>query len=207
MINFQAIRSPCGFLGFDFTLCCEDQNQPPITTPRPTTPRPTTQQPTTPQPTTPQPTTQRPTTAAPQLDNCGTNANNRIVGGTESRWVSGKTNDIFDSFLSKASKAGRLAMGCGPGHQEHLQQSIFGKSQHEEGKYIYSKVPGAEFNRQKPQNCFTHSYTAQISLCWISDSGSMRWNAAWPDDSSHCSSLLRPVRRAQRGESSCATRG
>ena len=85
MINFQAIRSPCGFLGFDFTLCCEDQNQPPITTPRPTTPRPTTQPPTTPQPTTPQPTTQRPTTAAPQLDNCGTNANNRIVGGTESR--------------------------------------------------------------------------------------------------------------------------
>jgi len=81
----QAIRSPCGFLGFDFTLCCEDQNQPPITTPRPTTPRPTTQQPTTPQPTTQQPTTQRPTTAAPQLDNCGTNANNRIVGGTESR--------------------------------------------------------------------------------------------------------------------------
>jgi len=81
----QAIRSPCGFLGFDFTLCCEDQNQPPITTPRPTTPRPTTQQPTTPQPTTQQSTTQRPTTAAPQLDNCGTNANNRIVGGTESR--------------------------------------------------------------------------------------------------------------------------
>merc|ERR1712165_435067 len=76
----QAIRSPCGFLGFDFTLCCEDQNQPPITTPRPTT-----QQPTTPEPTTQQPTTQRPTTAAPQLDNCGTNANNRIVGGTESR--------------------------------------------------------------------------------------------------------------------------
>merc|ERR1711936_479477 len=76
----QAIRSPCGFLGFDFTLCCEDQNQPPITTPRPTT-----QQPTTPQPTTQQSTTQRPTTAAPQLDNCGTNANNRIVGGTESR--------------------------------------------------------------------------------------------------------------------------
>merc|ERR1712012_652445 len=29
----QAIRSPCGFLGFDFTLCCEDQNQPQITTP------------------------------------------------------------------------------------------------------------------------------------------------------------------------------
>merc|ERR1712130_796712 len=58
----QAIRSPCGFLGFDFTLCCEDQNQ--ITTQAPTTQRPTT---------------------APQLDNCGTNANNRIVGGTEAR--------------------------------------------------------------------------------------------------------------------------
>merc|ERR1712198_818012 len=38
----QAIRSPCGFLGFDFTLCCEDQNQPQITTQAPTTPRPTT---------------------------------------------------------------------------------------------------------------------------------------------------------------------
>merc|ERR1711971_1247103 len=71
----QAIRSPCGFLGFDFTLCCEDQNQ--ITTQAPTTPRPTTR-----------PTTQRPTTrttVAPIQDNCGTNANNRIVGGTESR--------------------------------------------------------------------------------------------------------------------------
>merc|ERR1719210_792686 len=62
----QAIRSPCGFLGFDFTLCCEDQNQ--ITTQAPTTQQPTTQ-----------------TTAAPQQDNCGTNANNRIVGGTEAR--------------------------------------------------------------------------------------------------------------------------
>merc|ERR1712110_70670 len=67
----QAIRSPCGFLGFDFTLCCEDQNQ--ITTQAPTTPRPTTQRPTT------------QTAAAPQQANCGTNANNRIVGGTESR--------------------------------------------------------------------------------------------------------------------------
>merc|ERR1712079_84601 len=89
----QAIRSPCGFLGFDFTLCCEDQNQPqittqPPTTPRPTTPRPTTQRPTTQRPTTQRPTTQRPTTqttAAPQQDNCGTNSNNRIVGGTEAR--------------------------------------------------------------------------------------------------------------------------
>merc|ERR1712233_48589 len=79
----QAIRSPCGFLGFDFTLCCEDQNQPQITTQAPTTPRPTTQRPTTQRPTTQQPTTQ--TTAAPQQDNCGTNSNNRIVGGTESR--------------------------------------------------------------------------------------------------------------------------
>merc|ERR1711971_955524 len=79
----QAIRSPCGFLGFDFTLCCEDQNQPQITTQAPTTPRPTTQQPTTQRPTTQRPTTQ--STAAPQQDNCGTNANNRIVGGTESR--------------------------------------------------------------------------------------------------------------------------
>jgi len=79
----QAIRSPCGFLGFDFTLCCEDQNQPQITTQAPTTPRPTTQRPTTQRPTTQRPTTQ--TTAAPQQDNCGTNSNNRIVGGTESR--------------------------------------------------------------------------------------------------------------------------
>merc|ERR1712130_663253 len=54
----QAIRSPCGFLGFDFTLCCEDQNQPQITTQAPTTPRPTTQRPTTQRPTTQQPTTQ-----------------------------------------------------------------------------------------------------------------------------------------------------
>merc|ERR1712004_163298 len=79
----QAIRSPCGFLGFDFTLCCEDQNQPQITTQPPTTPRPTTQRPTTQRPTTQRPTTQ--TTAAPQQDNCGTNSNNRIVGGTEAR--------------------------------------------------------------------------------------------------------------------------
>jgi len=80
----QAIRSPCGFLGFDFTLCCEDQNQ--ITTQAPTTPRPTTPRPTTQRPTTQRPTTQTTqTTAAPQLDNCGTNANNRIVGGTEAR--------------------------------------------------------------------------------------------------------------------------
>merc|ERR1711971_1394336 len=79
----QAIRSPCGFLGFDFTLCCEDQNQPQITTQAPTTPRPTTQRPTTQRPTTQRPTTQ--STAAPIQDNCGTNANNRIVGGTESR--------------------------------------------------------------------------------------------------------------------------
>merc|ERR1711971_1476014 len=81
----QAIRSPCGFLGFDFSLCCEDQNQ--ITTQAPTTPRPTTQRPTTQRPTT-RPTTQRPTTqttVAPIQGNCGTNANNRIVGGTESR--------------------------------------------------------------------------------------------------------------------------
>merc|ERR1711971_1288761 len=74
----QAIRSPCGFLGFDFTLCCEDQNQPQITTQAPTTQRPTTQRPTTQRPTTQ-------STAAPIQDNCGTNANNRIVGGTESR--------------------------------------------------------------------------------------------------------------------------
>ena len=88
-LNLQAIRSPCGFLGFDFTLCCEDQNQPQITTQPPTTPRPTTQRPTTQRPTTQRPTTQRPTTqttAAPQQDNCGTNSNNRIVGGTEARY-------------------------------------------------------------------------------------------------------------------------
>jgi len=46
-----AIRAPCGFQGFDFTLCCASQFQNPITpapTPKPTTPKPTTQPPTAP---------------------------------------------------------------------------------------------------------------------------------------------------------------
>ena len=73
----QAIRAPCGFLSFDFTLCCEDPNVAPATTT--TTQRPVTTT-----------TTQRPiatttTTQAPLQDPCGTNSANRIVGGTQSR--------------------------------------------------------------------------------------------------------------------------
>merc|ERR1719308_193333 len=64
---FQAIRSPCGFEGFDFTLCCADPSQPFQSSPAPTaapTPAPT---------------------PAPE-DRCGvTTQNNRIVGGSEAR--------------------------------------------------------------------------------------------------------------------------
>jgi len=73
---FQAIRSPCGFEGFDFTLCCADPNQPFQSTSAPT------------QAPTPAPTaapTQAPT-PAPSQDRCGvTTQNNRIVGGSEAR--------------------------------------------------------------------------------------------------------------------------
>jgi len=73
---FQAIRSPCGFEGFDFTLCCADPNQPFQSTSAPTlapTPAPTAAP-------TPAP------TPAPSQDRCGvTTQNNRIVGGSEAR--------------------------------------------------------------------------------------------------------------------------
>jgi len=73
---FQAIQSPCGFEGFDFTLCCADPNQPFVSTNPPTpTPNPT-----------PSPTS-APTT--PAQDDCGVNARrnqqNRIVNGEEAR--------------------------------------------------------------------------------------------------------------------------
>merc|ERR1719297_70299 len=73
---FQAIQSPCGFEGFDFTLCCADPNQPFVSTNPPTpTPNPT-----------PSPTS-APTTPA-QAD-CGVNARrnkqNRIVNDEEAR--------------------------------------------------------------------------------------------------------------------------
>merc|ERR1712179_411716 len=61
---FQAIRSPCGFEGFDFTLCCADPSQPFQSSPAPTTAP----------------------TPAPSEDRCGvTTQNNRIVGGSEAR--------------------------------------------------------------------------------------------------------------------------
>jgi len=66
---FQAIRSPCGFEGFDFTMCCADPNaaiesssQTPVTSPGPT----------------PTPTTQPPVSSE-----CGVSrTKTRIVGGT-----------------------------------------------------------------------------------------------------------------------------
>ena len=64
---FQAIRSPCGFQGFDFTLCCADASSPQVSTTT-ATPLTTTTQP-----------------VGPDGD-CGVSANrNRIVGGTEAR--------------------------------------------------------------------------------------------------------------------------
>lgn len=59
-----AIKSPCGFEDFDFTLCCHDPRQSPPTTQRPTTQRPT----------------EAPTPS------CGISesaTNNRIIGGQE----------------------------------------------------------------------------------------------------------------------------
>merc|ERR550539_165137 len=65
---FQAIRSPCGFEGFDFTMCCADPNQPLQSSPAPPTPGPTTAAP----------------TPAPSGD-CGVSERNKIVGGSESQ--------------------------------------------------------------------------------------------------------------------------
>lgn len=68
-----AIKPPCGFQGFDFTLCCANGNQP---TPSPPTPRPTAAP------------TQAPTPAPTQapVELCGKQQNgNRIVGGTVAR--------------------------------------------------------------------------------------------------------------------------
>jgi len=74
---FQAIQSPCGFEGFDFTLCCADPNQPFVSSTNPPGPGPT------PAPT--QAPTQGPT-QPPTQDRCGlTRQNNRIVGGTEAK--------------------------------------------------------------------------------------------------------------------------
>ena len=85
----QAIRAPCGFASFDFTLCCQDSNLPPATTQPTTTQPPTTPQPTTTQRPTTQVTTQRPTnpttTQAPLTDTCGTKSGQKIVGGIEAR--------------------------------------------------------------------------------------------------------------------------
>merc|ERR1719411_2450810 len=47
---FQAIRSPCGFEGFDFTMCCADPNQPLQSSTAPPTPGPTPGPTTTPTP-------------------------------------------------------------------------------------------------------------------------------------------------------------
>merc|ERR1712198_826250 len=63
---FQAIRSPCGFEGFDFTMCCEDQNQPQQSSPSPSTNPPPTQSP-------------------PVTTQCGVSNRNKIVGGTEAQ--------------------------------------------------------------------------------------------------------------------------
>jgi len=37
---FAAIRAPCGFAGFDFSLCCADQGQGQVSTPSPPQPTP-----------------------------------------------------------------------------------------------------------------------------------------------------------------------
>jgi len=68
---FQAIRSPCGFEGFDFTMCCADPNQPFQSSTSPPTPSPT------PAPT-PAP------TPSPSGD-CGVSDRKKIVGGSESQ--------------------------------------------------------------------------------------------------------------------------
>jgi len=65
------IRSPCGFEGFDFTVCCPNAGGQGPTTSRPTTQRPT---------------TQRPTTQPPSnQDSCGITTGIRIVNGVEAR--------------------------------------------------------------------------------------------------------------------------
>jgi len=63
---FQAIRSPCGFEGFDFTMCCEDQNQPIQSSPSPST-------------------SPAPTQSPPVSTQCGVSNRNKIVGGTEAQ--------------------------------------------------------------------------------------------------------------------------
>ena len=60
----EAIRSPCGFQGRDFTLCCKDE-----TTPSPSPPR---------RPVTPPP------TVRPAIGQCGV-VGTKIVGGKEAR--------------------------------------------------------------------------------------------------------------------------
>jgi len=94
---FQAIQSPCGFEGFDFTLCCADPNQPIISsTPAPTQPTPAPTQPT--QPTQP-----------PVEEPCGrSQQRNRIVGGTQARqgawpWA----------VILGRSRGGRFSVMCG----------------------------------------------------------------------------------------------
>jgi len=73
---FQAIQSPCGFEGFDFTLCCADPTNEPIVSTNPPTPGPT-------QAPTPAPTAAP--TQPPSQGRCGITRFNRIVGGSEAR--------------------------------------------------------------------------------------------------------------------------
>merc|ERR1719150_2858944 len=71
----QAIRSPCGFEGFDFTLCCADPNLPFQSTETPS-PAPTPATPTT---------TTTSTSPAPAPSQCGVNGLGKIVGGVVAR--------------------------------------------------------------------------------------------------------------------------
>merc|ERR1719219_2579835 len=70
---FQAIRSPCGFEGFDFTMCCADPNQPLQSSTAPPNTAPT-----------PAPTTAPTPTPGPSGE-CGVSDRNKIVGGTEAQ--------------------------------------------------------------------------------------------------------------------------
>lgn len=74
---FQAIQSPCGFEGFDFTLCCADPNQPLSSTNPPPGP---TQAPTSAPTAAPTP---GPT--SPSQESCGISPRRRIVNGQEAR--------------------------------------------------------------------------------------------------------------------------
>ena len=69
----QAIRSPCGFEGFDFTLCCADPNLPFQSTETPS-PAPT-----------PPTTTTTTSSPAPAPSQCGVNGLGKIVGGVVAR--------------------------------------------------------------------------------------------------------------------------